>query len=104
LGAVRYLTADDVLALTEYFLRTLGYSPPLLRADGRALLDSAVNRAQAAAYYAGADLASKAAALANGVALNHPFVDGNKRGAAITRDFDFRQSPCYRTVEPTCQA
>ena len=81
MAEVRYLTADDVLTLTEYFLRRLDYSPPILRGDGRALLDSAVNRARAAAYYAGADLASQAAALANGVALNRPFVDGNKRGA-----------------------
>jgi len=45
------------------------------------LLDSAVHRAQTAAYYGGADLFLQAAALANGIALNHPFIDGNKRSA-----------------------
>jgi death on curing protein len=77
----RYLTADDVLALAERFLRQLGYPPPVLRGGGRGLLESAVNRAHAAAYYADADLAAQAAALANGIALNHPLVDANKRGA-----------------------
>ena len=40
-----------------------------------------MNRAHAAAHYAGADVAWQAAALANGIPLNHPFVDGNMRGA-----------------------
>ena len=75
------LTADDVVALTEYFPRRLSYPPPILRGGGRALPESTVNRAHAAAHYAGADVAWQAAALANGIPLNHPFVDGNMRGA-----------------------
>jgi death-on-curing protein len=77
----RYLNADDVVALAEYFLERLGYSLPILRGGGRGLLESAANRAHAAAYYADADLAGQAAALANGIALSHPFIDGNKRAA-----------------------
>jgi death on curing protein len=77
----RYLNADDVVALAEYFFGRLGYSLPILRGGGRGLLESAVTRAYAAAYYAGADLAGQAAALANGIALSHPFSDGNKRAA-----------------------
>jgi death-on-curing protein len=42
-----------------------------------------VHRAQTAAYYGGAELVQQAAALANGVALTQPFVDGNQRGAWI---------------------
>ena len=34
-------------------------------------------------YAAGADLASMAAAYAAGIARNHPFLDGNKRTAAV---------------------
>ncbi|MDQ6672108.1 MAG: Fic family protein [Chloroflexota bacterium] len=80
---VQYLTASDVLALTDWFFEQLGYAPPVLRTNGLALLESAVHRAQTAAYYGGAELVLQAAALANGVALNHPVVDGNKRGAWI---------------------
>jgi death-on-curing protein len=78
---IEYLTADDVLALADWFMRRLGYAAPILRGNGRQLLESAVHRAQTAAYYGGADLILQAAALANGIALNHPFLDGNKRSA-----------------------
>jgi len=77
-----YLTADDVLALVEWiFPRVLGFQPPTLRAHGRELLESGIARAENMAYYDDADLISQAAALTNGIALNHPFVDGNKRAA-----------------------
>ncbi|HYI25566.1 MAG TPA: type II toxin-antitoxin system death-on-curing family toxin, partial [Thermomicrobiales bacterium] len=45
------------------------------------LLESAVQRAQAAAYYAGADLIEQACVLAVGISQNQPFLDGNKRTA-----------------------
>ena len=76
-----YLTASDVLALTGWFFQRLGYAAPILRGDGQALLETAVHRARTAAYYAGADLSLQAACLANGIAVNHPFLDGNKRSA-----------------------
>ncbi len=79
--SVRYLTASDVLALTTDFLTGLGYAAPVLRGNGQELLESAVARAQNAAFYAGADLVEQATALTNGIALNHPFLDGNKRSA-----------------------
>jgi death-on-curing protein len=78
---VKYLTSGDVLAVARTFFASLGYAPPILRGNGHALLDSAVARAENAAVYAAADLIEQAAALANGIALNHPFVDGNKRTA-----------------------
>jgi death-on-curing protein len=81
MAEVRYLTADDVLAIADQFFAALGYARPILRGNGRQLLESAVARAQTAAYYGGADLFGQAAALANGIALNHPFLDGNKRTA-----------------------
>src|SRR5437879_4118061 len=62
-------------------MRALSYAPPALRANGRDLLESAIMRAQTAAHYADADLIQQAAALCNSIALNHPFVDGNKRSA-----------------------
>ena len=49
-----------------------------------ALLDSALARPQLYAYGdPPADLAALAASLAFGLARNHPFVDGNKRTAAV---------------------
>jgi death-on-curing protein len=47
----------------------------------RALLESALARAQNKFAYGETDLAVLAAACAFGVARNHPFVDGNKRAA-----------------------
>jgi death-on-curing protein len=78
---VRYLTADDVLAIADEFFLALGYARPLLRGDGRGLLESAVHRAQVFAFYGGEDLASQATALVYGIAQNQPFIDGNKRAA-----------------------
>ena len=78
---IHHLDAEDVIAVTEEFLTRLGYVPTVLRGGGLALLESAVARAQMAAYYAQADLFGQAAALANGIAFNDAFVDGNKRSA-----------------------
>ena len=54
-----------------------------VRDDGR--LESALARPQQLHAYGNppADLADLAAALAYGLARNHPFVDGNKRTAAV---------------------
>jgi death-on-curing protein len=46
-------------------------------------LDSAMARPQNAAAYGAPDAADLAAAYAFGIARNHPFVDGNKRTAAV---------------------
>ena len=50
-----------------------------------ALLDSALARSQQLFAYGESppDLAALAASLAYGIARNHPFVDGNKRTAAV---------------------
>ena len=47
------------------------------------LLDSAMARAQNLSVYGVPDAAALAAAYAFGIARNHPFVDGNKRTAAV---------------------
>jgi death-on-curing family protein len=78
---IEYLTAEDVLATADQFFRDLGYAQPILRGNGYTLLESAVHRAENVAHYGGADLVEQAAALCNGIALNHPFLDGNKRTA-----------------------
>lgn len=50
------------------------------------LLESALARPQQMSMYAepAPDLADMAATLAHGLARNHPFVDGNKRTAAVS--------------------
>jgi death-on-curing protein len=76
---MRYLEAEEVLEINamvmggRHVLRDLG------------LLESAVARPQASAFGADAypDLVSKAAALLHSLVLNHAFVDGNKRTAAL---------------------
>ena len=50
------------------------------------LLDSAMARAQNLAAYGEPDAAALAAAYAFGIARTHPFVDGNKRTAAVVAE------------------
>jgi death-on-curing protein len=50
------------------------------------LLDSAMARPRNLAEYGEPDAAALAAAYAFGVARNHPFVDGNKRTAAVVSE------------------
>jgi death on curing protein len=50
------------------------------------LLDSAMSRPQNLAAYGEPDIAALAAAYAYGIARNHPFVDGNKRTAAVVSE------------------
>lgn len=71
-----------VLAIHERQLAEHGGASGI-RDEG--LLDSALGRPQQRHAYGDppADLAELAAALAFGLARNHPFVDGNKRTAAV---------------------
>jgi death-on-curing protein len=50
------------------------------------LLASALARPQNLAAYGEPDVAALAAAYAYGIARNHPFVDGNKRTAAVVSE------------------
>lgn len=50
------------------------------------LLDSAMARAKNLAAYGQPDAADLAAAYAYGIARNHPFIDGNKRTAAVVSE------------------
>ena len=51
-----------------------------------ALLESAMARPQNLAAYGEPDIADLAASYAFGIARNHPFVDGNKRTAAVVSE------------------
>jgi death on curing protein len=50
------------------------------------LLESAMARPQNLAQYGELDIAELAASYAFGIARNHPFVDGNKRTAAVVSE------------------
>ena len=50
------------------------------------LLESAMARPQNLALYGKPDIAELAASYAFGIARNHPFVDGNKRTAAVVSE------------------
>lgn len=80
-----YLTAGEVITFNQEILQRAGASRQIatfLRERG--LLESAVQRPQNAAFYADADLITQAALYMVGIALNHPFVDGNKRTGYIS--------------------
>src|SRR5579859_1770109 len=80
--SILYLTAGEVLAFNQEILERAGQPSAALRDGG--LLESAVRRPQTAAYYAHADMVTQAALYMVGIALNHPFVDGNKRTGYIS--------------------
>lgn len=71
-----WLSREVVLAIQEELLGRFGGLPGV-RDEG--LLDSAVNRPRQLFAYGEPDLFALAAAVAEGIVRNHPFLDGNKR-------------------------
>ena len=71
------------LALHAAYLAPAGLATAPRRLRDLKLLESAVHRPQMAAHYEGADLVRQAALLGAGIIQNHPWHDGNKRGAYI---------------------
>lgn len=79
-----YLTVIEALALHESLIRRYGGKPGV-RDPGA--LESALYRPQTGYY---ADLVAEAAALLESLAINHPFIDGNKRVAIAVTDVFLR--------------
>ena len=77
---LRYPTVATILAIHEILIEETG-GAPRLRDVGA--LESAVMRPQIG-YYDG--IVEEAAALMESLAINHPFVDGNKRIAFAAAD------------------
>ncbi|HUY75887.1 MAG TPA: type II toxin-antitoxin system death-on-curing family toxin [Ktedonobacterales bacterium] len=75
----QYLSALDVIAMNDELLRRAGEASSPVRDAGA--LEGALMRPQMAAYYEQADLITQTTVLMAGVALAHPFLDGNKRTA-----------------------
>jgi death-on-curing protein len=72
---ILFLEVDDVLEAHDLAIARFGGAAGL---RDRGLLESAVIAAQSGYYRS---LAELAAVYAHGIAMNHPFVDGNKRAA-----------------------
>ena len=77
---MRYLSADEVVAIHFYVMREL-WNEPLYGLRDRPLLESAVNRPVSTALYTDSDVFDQAAKLLEGLTANHPFLQGNKRTA-----------------------
>jgi death-on-curing protein len=79
-----YLTVADVLGMHTVLIQRYGGAPGV-RDPGA--LESALFRPQTGYYE---DIVAEAAALLESLAINHPFVDGNKRIAFAAADVFLR--------------
>jgi len=79
-----YLTTSEVLVMHSLLIRQFGGSDGV-RDVG--LLEAALFRPQTGYY---SDVIAEAAALLESLAVNHPFVDGNKRVAFAVTDVFLR--------------
>ena len=101
-GETRYLTVAEAIALHQAVTERTGYAPAPLRDEG--LLDSALQRPRAAAYYEEADLIRQAAMLAVGISQAQAFLDGNKRTAFAALDVFLRLNGLIYSGDPTALA
>ena len=79
-----YLTVADVLGMHAVLMRRYGGAPGV-RDPGA--LEAALFRPQTGYYR---DIVAEAAAMMESLAINHPFVDGNKRIAFAAADVFLR--------------
>ena len=84
MSEVNYVTLPDVLAMHMVLIKRYGGSDGV-RDIGS--LESAVARPQSGYYK---DVIESAAALFESIAINHPFIDGNKRVAFAATDVFLR--------------
>lgn len=84
MSEVNYVTLPDVLAMHMVLIKRYGGSDGV-RDMGS--LESAVARPQSGYYK---DVIESAAALFESIAINHPFIDGNKRVAFAATDVFLR--------------
>lgn len=84
MSARDYLTVADVLGMHTALIRRYGGAPGLRDAGA---LEAALYRPQTGYYE---DIVAEAAALLESLAINHPFIDGNKRTAFAATDVFLR--------------
>ena len=78
-----WILRDTILAIHDEQLAEHGGEPGI---RSEASLDSALDGPKNKGHYAHPSLAELAAAYAFGLAKNHPFLDGNKRTAAVVSE------------------
>jgi death-on-curing protein len=88
-----FLTIEEVIAIHDDLIAQFG-GPTEVRDMGA--LQSALLRPQMGYY---ADLLEEAAALMESLAMNHPFLDGNKRTALAVTDTFLRLNGSYIECE-----
>lgn len=87
-----YLTVADVLAMHHELIERFGGAHGV---RDMGALESAVFRPQTGYYD---DAIAEAAALLESLAINHPFIDGNKRIAFAAADVFLRMNGCELSV------
>ena len=85
----KYLSLNEVIILHRYLIEEFGGSQGIRSLDS---LKSALMRPQSGYYE---DVINEAAALMESLAMNHPFIDGNKRVAFFATDVFLRLNNCY---------
>lgn len=91
---MEYLTLDDALYIHSEQLRLFGGAPGV---RDLGLIESALLRPQTGYY---ADLVEQAAALWESLAMNHGFIDGNKRVAFACLDIFLGLNGARLDAEP----
>lgn len=89
----KYLTIEEVLYIHKELVNEFGGSQGVRDMNS---LDSAVMRPQSGYYE---DIFEEASALMESLALNHPFIDGNKRVAFFATDVFLRLNGYYISCE-----
>ncbi len=80
----KYLYIDEVIVLHEYLINEFGGSKGLKDQES---LEAALMRPQSGYYK---NIYEEASALMESLAMNHPFIDGNKRIAFFATDVFLR--------------
>jgi len=84
-----FLTIDELLAIHHKLIEEFGGSQGLIDSGA---LESALMRPQAGYYQ---NIIEEAAAFMESLAMNHPFIDGNKRMAFFATDAFLRLNGYY---------
>ena len=90
---IDYLTTIEVLSIHAIMINKYGGSPGLRDLGA---LEAALFRPRTGYY---SDIISQAAALMESLAINHPFIDGNKRVAFAVVDVFLRINNFHLVVE-----
>ena len=86
---MKYLTVDEVIVIHEFLINEFGGSSGIRDIPA---LESALARPQTGHY---TNIFEESAALMESLAINHPFIDGNKRVSFFVTDVFLRLNGYY---------